>query len=225
MKDLTQIDGVAVIERTKARFTKGDTPNDAVVGREISTVDEVLLANEQVIFQCMSPRDDDCTYTAPTAKQVTTHQVKHGRNQIRLKLQAAEAELAEFKKKAERTRANRSAGAQQAAQTKALKRMAQPAEVGAPDTEPTTDLGAKARRVIIAFNAMVEAQSEFERTLTGYMRAAEVAANPPVPEVDPVILEKAQYWDKYLELQHLMNTSTPNGIAPQSARRRSSSTK
>jgi hypothetical protein len=102
MKDLSKIGDVEVVARAKARIT-GDDPSAQsipnMVGKEVATVDEVMLSNETIVFQCVHPNDPDCLYIASTVRSVTAHQRSHGDKTIAKKAlaraEAAEAEIAQ----------------------------------------------------------------------------------------------------------------------------------
>lgn len=88
---------------------------------------------------------------------------------------------------------------------KAARSMRTPHEIGYPGHPKDDELGAHAQRVVIAYNAMVEAQSAFEQTFVGYMRAVASVDTTP-PPIDPELLKKAQNWDRYIEFQQLVNS-------------------
>ena len=202
MRDLTQVDGVTVVERTKAKMQ--GVGLSGANGAEISTVDEVLLEDERVVYQCVHPDDEDCVFHAPSVRSVTAHQRSHGRSALRRQLSQRDAELTEMKTKATQIRENRRRGAERAAQTKKAKRLALPAEVGNPGKPEDTlsDLETASRRVVTAFNAMQESMDEFQRVFLGYMRLAATSATPTTP--DPELVAKAQKWDKYIEFQEFV---------------------
>jgi hypothetical protein len=211
VKDLTKIDGVAVIERVKAKMK--NIGLSGANGAEISSVDEVMLADERVVYQCVSPDDPDCGYWNVNPRSVTAHQRTHGRSGLRRQLKAANNELNELKAHRERVRANRQRGAQQAAETKKAQRLTIPAEVGHPmkGEDSLTNLEAASRRVVTAYNAMQEAADEFQRVFLGYMRLAATAAAPT--PINPELIAKAEKWDKYIEFQEFVAGSSNGGTS------------
>lgn len=228
MKDLSSViiddKTLKVVERTKAKYTEDDSPSPQAVNKEITTVDELLLEDGRVINQCMHPAAEDCVYLNERAMKVTAHQAAHSASyrlrQTERKLREAEAELAQRKQRQRE-------GGLKAAETRKTNRMSVPAEAGHPRKAEgeLTDLETAARRVVIAFNAMQDATDEFQRVFLGYMRLASTAAAPVAP--DPTIVEKAAKWDKYIEFQQFITSTSvqesPNGAVestPQSAPRR-----
>lgn len=204
MKDLTSINGVAVIAREKATMP---VPNDPTRSAAIDTVDQVLLADATVIFQCVHKNDPDCAYTAQAVRSVTAHQRSHGdriiAKQALARATAAETELAERIRR-------RSEGTKKGNETKAALKAGGgttrvPAEVGgrggpkANGNEASSAIGDKelakmAQNVITAWNALREAEDALQNVLIGYMRAAQTATeNPPV--IDPQIVAKAKAYD------------------------------
>jgi hypothetical protein len=78
MKRYTEVNGVEVIEQQAARdriYGAGSEP------RTISTVLELLLANDTIRFGCNynAPHARDCVYIAETVRSVTAHQRTHSR--------------------------------------------------------------------------------------------------------------------------------------------------
>jgi len=65
------------------------------------------------------------------------------------------------------------------------------------------ELARQAQGVITAYNALRQAEDEFQNVLVGYMRAAQTATERH--ELDRAIVEKARKWDAYLEFQKLIN--------------------
>lgn len=220
MKDLTQVNGIAVVGRTRAKYTEGDSPSLQAVNREIATVDELMLADESIIYQCMHPAAEDCVYTNERAMKVTAHQAAHSASyrlrQTERKLAAAEAELAQRKQRQRE-------GGLKAAETRKSNRLNVPAEAAPRKSETElTDVEAASRRVVIAYNAMQDAIDEFQKVFIGYMRVAATASGP-----DPTIVDKAAKWDKYVEFQQFITSTSvqesPNGAVestPRSAPRR-----
>ena len=200
MKDLTQVDGVKVIEREQARMDEHSAPNPSTVGNTVRTVDVIMLADSRVLFQCMHPDDEDCVYTAVKLKSVTAHQVKHGPGN---RLRAAERELEQRRLKEQAEFHRRSEGVKRGKARAREQRMHQPIEV----TRGTTDVDTAAKRVIIAFDALNDAAAELQKVLTGFMRlasttAAENAENGKVPTE---VAAKAEKWDKYVEFRKLID--------------------
>ena len=218
MKDLTKIDGVDVIERQEVIVPDDDPAVIALrmkPGTKITTVHQVLLADERVIMQCMHPLGPDCEYTAATLRSVTAHQRTHGAKamskradaaiaEATARATAAETELAERKQR-------RSDGSKQAAITRRQKVHA-PTEIGSSKTnqahrEPIgdVDIAKAAQNVITAFNAMQTCADEFQKVLIGYMRLAQTASETPA--IDPQIIAKASEYDKLQAAFKLLNSS------------------
>lgn len=197
--DLTQVNGVKVIARQKARCTPQNAPSPQAIGKEIKTVDELLLEDETIVFHCVHPNASDCVYVAGTAHSVTAHQRMHSDAALRKK---ADAKLAALESRQAKIFANRSNGARKGAQTKRIKRTQAPLEIGRGGSGerstvfPTgdTELARQARHVVAAYNAMVTAQTEFDRLFVGYMRAAQTATERTA--MNPLIIDKAKKWDE-----------------------------
>jgi hypothetical protein len=67
----TEINGVAVIERTPAKIQIGANLST------VNTVDEVLLADGTVVFQCVTANAPECDHIASTPRGITAHQRAH----------------------------------------------------------------------------------------------------------------------------------------------------
>ena len=211
MKDLTHVDGVEVIERQKA-IVQIDDPSVASLhmkpGVAMKTVDQVLLADERIIYQCTHHADPDCTFSADKIRSVTAHQRTHGgkatANRASKELAVVQARADALETELTLRKQRQSLGGKKAAVTRASRRgnahaMA-PSEIGgrgSPERSASTvgdiDLATQAQRVIAAFNAMQDGIDEFQKVFIGYMRAAQSASTPPV--IDPQILAKAQQYD------------------------------
>jgi hypothetical protein len=225
MKNLKSVDGYEVLVREKA--TGADT-DDSVIGRDpnsvLRTVDKLLLSNDAVLFQCMHPLAEDCTYTNSVVKSVLSHQKMHSPLQA---AKAAQVRLAEIEAKQAEQFKNRSNGAKKAAVTRrersdessktvATPSVNMPVEVGRPAVRDgrgrgngeqaalgDRELAKMAQNVITAWNALREAEDTYQNVMIGYMRAAQVATE--TPKVDPTIAAKAKKWDAYLEFQKLIS--------------------
>jgi len=200
MKDLTVIDGHKVVERAQARMDETNAPNPMAVGKPVKTVDEVLLDDGRVIYQCRHPKDEDCIYWRDRLKSVTAHQVIHG---AKNRAARAERELNERRAKEEQSRRNRSNGqrrridrGEDRISTRARRPLPIPTEIMQSND---SDLVHAANAVIIAYNAVSDAQRELERVFIGYMRLSATSA-----AADPVLADKAAKWDKYIELRKLI---------------------
>jgi hypothetical protein len=208
MKDLTRVNGVKVEARERAKYTAENRPNEQVmIGAEVPTVDEVLLEDGTVLYQCVHPKAGDCEYVHINMRSVTAHQTAHGiRNDRRVaKAAIARAEAAEAELAARIER--RSSGSRQAAMTRKQKRELTPVptEVGgrtgrdSGKGNPTSsaigdqELAKAAQRVITAWNALQECTNTFQDVFIGYMRMAQTATMEQ--RVDPQILAKAQQYD------------------------------
>lgn len=137
MKRYTEVNGIEVIEQQAARdriYGAGSEP------RTISTVLELLLANDTIRFGCnyAAPHARDCVYIAETVRSVTAHQRTHSR-----------------KLREQKIYKNRVEGANKAARTKREKagrtvriETVSPAVTGAPTPKPKivpdTQIGAAA---------------------------------------------------------------------------------
>lgn len=209
MRDLTQVNGVKVEARERAKYTEDSRPSPLVKpGTEVPSVDEVLLADGTVIFQCVHPSSDDCVYTNTNLRSVTAHQVAHGKRRIEREAReatqraaAAEAELNERKQR-------RSEGSRKGHLTRVATRTTPasvPVEVGgrggvkvngkeASSAIGDAELAKQAQRVITAWNALQECTNEFQNVFIGYMRMAQTASVPPA--IDPQILAKAKQYDE-----------------------------
>ena len=176
-KDLTQIDGVAVVARDTARMAN---PNLGLTGTvPITTVHEVLLENrDTAIFQCMHPNGPDCTYTADTVRSVTAHQRMHSDRKL------LQEELARRAASTERRRA----GAIKAAETRAAKKTKQN---GASQHSPENTEDDYTRRA-----ALDEYDRGSDMIIEG-MRVCQSALDnlAGLPLLDPAIVEKARKWD------------------------------
>lgn len=206
MKDLTQVDGVKVVERQQARYSEGDAPSPQSLGREIATVHELLLENGNVVYQCMHPMAEGCTHVADRAIKVTAHQAAHS---AAYQLRQTKRELEKTKQELQQRKERQREGGIKAAKTRESRRLAVPTEAAPrkPKGE-LTDLEAAARRVVVAFNAMQDATNEFQNVFLGYMRLAASAETTAAP--DPEIVAKAEKWDKYLEFQAFVSAPTLN---------------
>lgn len=85
---LTEVDGVKIVERARARTATPVTGNKPV---EVSTVDEILLENGDVKYICAYP-NVDCEWVGVSTQSVVSHQVKHSpkREAVRLAKQIEE---------------------------------------------------------------------------------------------------------------------------------------
>lgn len=198
MKDLTKINDVMVIAREKATMP---VPNDPTRVAMIDTVDQVLLADENIVYQCVHKNDLDCTYTAQSVRSVTAHQRSHGdriiARQALARAAAAETELAERIQR-------RSNGSRKGAETRKHATVAVPTEAGGRggkiDNATSSAIGNKelakmAQNVITAWNALREAEDNFQNVMIGYMRAAQVATDVKETTIDPKILTAAKNWN------------------------------
>lgn len=127
--EVDMISDVEVVERQKA------VVEDVRIGFEgkrmtLSTIDEVLLKNGEVVFQCVHPKGDGCVKTYDSPRSVLAHQKIHAPraearrlqvelDQVKAEKEAAAKELAERKRRqaegGKKAAATRIANAKQAA--------------------------------------------------------------------------------------------------------------
>lgn len=209
MKDLTHVNGVRVEARERARYTIESRPAVTVnPGTEVPTVDELLLEDGTVVFQCMHPKNEDCDYTHVKIRSVTAHQTAHGVRNDRREAREALARAEAAERELEERKQRRSNGSRQGALTRRQRELTHvPAEVGGRGgdkirTDSTSsaignkELAKMAQNVITAWNALREAENAFQDVMIGYMRAAQVATDvAEAPPIDPKILESAKNWN------------------------------
>lgn len=203
---LTHVDGVEILERQKAIGMSGT----AIEGKPLESVDMVLLADGRTLFHCVHKNAVDCEYTNESVGSITSHQRTHSdrmeAKRAKEKADELAAQLAEIEAEKARKKANYTAGARKAAETKAAKRAQAPSEIGGAGNGHVraagtvtksvignTDLAEQAQKVIIAFNAMQASADEFQKVLLGYMRMAQTITDAPA--IDPEIIEKAKKYD------------------------------
>lgn len=111
--DLTQVDGVAVAERTKANITVGSLEDPLTSGIS-KDIDEVLLVDGRILYQCVA-RNGGCGKTWETARSVSAHMRAHSGKDA---LKRTRQELADVQAELDRTKTNRSNAAKKAAATR-----------------------------------------------------------------------------------------------------------
>jgi len=209
----TQINGQQVIAREVATWDKDSAGLEHFIGKPLQSVEKVLLSDDSIVFQCRHKLAPECTYAKTSMRSVFSHQRTH--SAVRL-LSEAQQELDEIKARLDRQRQNRSNGARNGLQRR---RQAEQAAVNAvvareqqlpklrekhmpvpSEVDRGSDLGVAARRVSIAYSAVVEATNELNTAIIHYMRLSATAAKESA-EVDPEIIKKASKWDAFVALQ------------------------
>jgi hypothetical protein len=174
-KDLTRVNGVAVIARDSAVIESTVAKNGRAT---LATVDEIILSDgTKSMFQCVHPNAPDCEYVADSPRSVTAHQRAHSAS-ILLKR--------ELKAKNEMTERRR-AGAKRGAETRAAKKAAQ-------------ESGSSADILDDAHYTRMAALDEYDRgcdMIVEGMRVCQTAMDnlAKIPLGDPVTAEKARKWD------------------------------
>jgi hypothetical protein len=118
----SEIDGVMVETRIPAKLLVPSRSEP----HPHTTIDEVLLVNGEVLFECVHPNRGDCTFTATSAVSVRAHQKAHGpmaeARRLQRELAAAEAERAQATAELEERIKRRSNGSRKGAETRRRKR-------------------------------------------------------------------------------------------------------
>lgn len=89
--NLDTIDGVAVVARATAQVA---TPLTKGVPADVKGVDEVLLADERTVYQCVQVPVTECGLFFETAISARAHLVKHSAKRELARQRTAEAEEA-----------------------------------------------------------------------------------------------------------------------------------
>lgn len=178
--DMTQVNGVAVIERTKAKMTDGNNP-----GSELRDVDEVLLADDSVVYQCVS-RAGGCGEVWPQARSVLSHLKVHqgvfATKRVQQELAEVSAENERLKRVAresDRRRAKRDTQSAEGVKTERV-------------SKPLDDDTRMARTA--ALDEIARGSDLVEEGLKIIEVGAVQLANMAQP-IDPTIVEKAAKWD------------------------------
>lgn len=169
--DLTQVDGVKVEARKPA---EGIAP-DGLSMSEIKTVDEILLTDGRVLYQCVYPVYG-CGKTFETPRSVTAHQRMHGG---KTRARAAEKQLAQIDANKRSAKQRRIDGAAKGLATKRSR--AQVDNVAMTRIAVIDELG-------IAGDMVREGLARLESAVHAALTIA--------PEIDPKILEKATKYDQ-----------------------------
>lgn len=187
MKDFSHVNGVKVEARNHARYTEETRPNQLVkVGTELTVVDELLLADGTVTFQCMHPLDEDCTFVSPNIRSVTAHQSAHTKRSARTARETA-AELARTKAELDARQRRKSEGGVKAAKTRAERQqLANGAKTNG--THSTPEVEQLRMRVVITHDAVQAALDEHQAAVVAFVKASGAA-------VPPDVIEKAAKWD------------------------------
>jgi len=205
---MTHVDGVEIVARQKAVGAPGSVGE----GAEIQSVEQLLLADDRIVFHCVHKNAVNCEYTNAVMGGVMSHQRSHSDRMMAKraneKVDELAAQLAEVEAEKARKKANYSAGAKKGQETRKTRQLQTPSEVGGVGNghrvtrgEPSKsvvgddDLAKQAQRVIIAFNAMQDATDEFQKVFIGYMRQAQICSERPEAVIDPQILAKARQYD------------------------------
>ncbi len=189
MKTFTEVAGITVIAQEPARMTRQPGQIGAGETQTLSTVAELLLANEQTVYGCIhpAPHARNCIYTAPTPRSVISHQRLHS-----------------AKVRERRSYANRVAGAQRAAETKKQKLLAASENLA---KEPTPELTAKpvspAAQLGLTMDAIALGLQQEATKLRGIATQLDwISRNlpsPPKANVDPAELERLRKIEKNYE--------------------------
>lgn len=181
-KGIDTLNGQKVIERQPAKLW--NTVKQADV--ELSTVNEVLLENENVMFECNHPNGTGCDYTSENVRSVLAHQRAHGAQML---LKKAQQEL-------EERRARQVAGGKKAAATRAAnKANGQNGVTVVPEVETVTD-----ESIGVSLDAIEAVAETLEKNIADLDAAVlqlriDIKRLKLQKTVDPELLEKAQKYD------------------------------
>lgn len=183
---------VAVAQRVRAKMTDGNNP-----GSELRDVDEVLLANGDIVYQCVS-RAGGCGATWPNPRSVLSHLKTH---QGVYAARRAQQELADYRAQVEADAAagkeKRSAVARKAVAVREARKAAK--SVPTSGTEPFSRPSSNTEKDVQM--ARVAAMDEMDRgwDLIDEGRKAVEAGAMTLAQLsrptDPELVEKAAKWD------------------------------
>jgi hypothetical protein len=182
-------DGREVVQRVRAKI---QSPIDGEL-YETKTIDELLLDDESVVYQCVHPSAvSGCDYIENTVKSVVSHQRVHGRamaKKLAERAEAAESALADI-------HAKNSDRAKRAAKTRNEKRQNQmngesehPLEL---TSNPVVDhLNKQISRISESLGEMASGMLTISNELMGVQKAL---SSMPLATAD--IIEKAARFDQ-----------------------------
>lgn len=179
-----EIDGVVVVARQKATCNTPVTNGDAT----LSTVEELLLADERTVFQCAHPDGPDCNASFDNATSALAHQSTHSARRKAAKL---ERELAERKQR-------RIDGSVKGAETKRRNRAQSQTEPESPGDDQIAEIKQKLDIVAQSLETL------YDGLMTAGAQLGDViSALDKLPALDHDVVGKAARFD---QLQSLMNT-------------------
>lgn len=194
------VDGVQVEARQVAQVAD-QRPGRTGRTMMISTVDEVLLATGEVVFQCNHPNRGDCRQTYDNYRSVLAHQKVHaaraeGRRlakqlaEVSAAKAAAEVELAQRKQR-------RSDGSRRGAETRRQRQTEQPQSTPTGDVDQRVLLTDEIQTRIKKIRSQVESiERELSNVIDGLDDLTAVAGLVTnLPGADATTLEKARRYD------------------------------
>jgi hypothetical protein len=203
MSDSVTIDGVEipVIAREKAIADENMTVLASMHGKEVRSVDKLLLGDDREIFQCVHPAKPDCGYTALSIRSVTAHQRMHsGRSvarQAAAEIEAANARAAELEEELNARKQAASDRAKKAAATRESRKYDKQNDDEAVVVNKSDNVNASSKeltlliqRVQITANAADDATDAHR---VAVLNLIQFVADHPV--VDPQIIAKAKQYD------------------------------
>ena len=206
--DPTQVNGVAVITRQPAtREGTGLTEGQTIT---LSTVDEVLLADDTTVFQCVYP-GNGCGMVSDNHRSIVSHQRTHAPRMEAKRLAAQNeklaAELREVEAKKAQTFANRSAGAKKAYEARRL--AAENPTPGAPEVEVLTSSPVlpTQRQMLMAHLMDMHGTAQ---TLSHQLEQM-IDLVTSLPDVERDLITKADGYDRMAELLSSITTPKANG--------------
>lgn len=184
-------DGREVVTRTPAKLSVPLRDEPVPIG----TIDEVLLVDGSVVFQCVHPGlvdNEPCTYVSDNGVSVRAHQKIHGKV---AQMRRAQRELETVRTELEQRIQRRSEGAKRAAQTRLTQRANGRTDkhVSSPTDASPTDATA-VDHALAQLEKMICSLADQLPAITleiGVIRAAV----RELPNVDPSVLAKAQQFD------------------------------
>jgi len=189
-----------IVGREKAVTDETMTPIASMQGKELRSVDRILLADERELFQCVHAANPNCGYTANTIRSVTAHQRTHSgaavAKQKQAEVDAANERAAAAEQALNERKQAASDRAKKAAATRESRKYDKNDEVAAPTTT-TTNVNAASKevtlliqRVQLTANAVDDATEAHRKAVLNLVKFIN-----DHPAVDPQIIAKAKQYD------------------------------
>lgn len=194
--DRSSVENTAVVARQKATLSAYNLRDGGSAPHNYPSIDEVLLADERTVYQCASPRDPNCNFTAETGESVRAHQKVHSNGAEARKLAKENAKLAA--ELAERKR-RRVEGSIRGAETRRANGHGKVGKVGKAveltgDTPRSADVDEIRQQLTALTDVVGRIADELDVVVRGIEAARKSVEN--LPAVDPAVAAKAARFDE-----------------------------